>query len=120
MANIRADNVLPELIGPAAFARLCERYGGGDLQLPRSLDAPSARTLVDVLGEAGARALIDWGGGSRFYVPHGYRDRPEFRAAVVRELYAAGMTMPEIARSYRYSGRYTERQVTQILAMTEP
>lgn len=104
-------NLIEEVIGREAFELLCSWAGGSDLDIPRNIDLSSGQKLAQAIGAHAARALIAWGAGGRVYVPYLYVMELQRRQRDVRALRAQGLTFREIARTYRYTGRYTDRQL---------
>lgn len=110
-----AVNLIEEVIGREAFERLCAWVGGGDYSIPADPDSSQAKALGAQIGAVAAEALIAWGAGGRVYVPYLYAVELGRRRAEILSLRERGATIAEIARSYRYTGRYTERQIIALL-----
>lgn len=110
---------LEDAIGPAAFARLAQCFGGSDICLPITDAGRSYKKLVAVLGAGATRNLMLWGGGCRIYVPRTPSGEQRRRYEDICELRARGKTLTEIASEYTYTARYTERQIRAILATAE-
>jgi len=114
-----SDTDLEDAIGPAAFARLAQCFGGSDICLPSTDTSRSYKKLVAVLGEKTTRNLMLWGGGCRIYVPRSPSGEQRQRYEEICELRSRGKTLTEIASEYTYTARYTERQIRAILATAE-
>lgn len=106
---------LLRVLGAEALEALCERWGGADLTLPQRPEGTTFDALARALGQPAAAALVAWGGGCAIYVPQLDHARRERRRQEVQALRARGLTLAEIARTYRYEGRYTERQIRSLL-----
>lgn len=104
-------NLLLELLGEKDFVKLCEAFGGGDYNIPNK----PCSTLTDAIGETAAHKLIQWGSGSRVYVPSLHCNAISQRRQEIQALRDQGLTLREIAKQYRYVGSYTERQIWTIL-----
>jgi len=115
--NLIQDKIhgIEEVIGREAFEKLCGSYGGLDLHIPQTMDTQSAHYLADTIGLEATRALVAWGGSSRVYVPKLFDIELQKRRADIAELRSRGVTYAEIAKTYKYESRYTERQVYAIL-----
>ena len=118
--NLIQDKIhgIEDVIGREAFEILCRYYGGLDLHIPQTMDTQSAHYLADTIGMEATKALVAWGGSSRVYVPKLYDLELQKRREDMAELRSRGVTYAEIAKTYKYESRYTERQVYTIL--TEP
>lgn len=114
-----AVNLIEAAIGRDAFELLCAWVGGGDYSIPSSVDSPQAVELGQRIGPHSAAALIRWGAGGRIYVPYLHTVELRRRRADLIALRERGHTIAEIARAYRYTGRYTERSVIALLSITE-
>jgi hypothetical protein len=108
-------NIIEEAIGRDAYELLCAWAGGGDYCIPSQVESGQAAALAEHIGREAAHALIRWGAGGRVYVPNQHSHERQRRQADILARREAGATIPEIARSYRYSGRYTERQILALL-----
>ncbi len=106
---------IEEVIGREAFEILCGNYGGLDLHIPQSMDTQSAHYLSDTIGMEATQALIAWGASSRVYVPRLSAVERARRQADIRALRMSGWSVARIAREFRFTARYTERQVIKIL-----
>jgi hypothetical protein len=111
-----ATNEIERVIGNEAYLRLCAAVGGCDYQIPTVAFSELGDALVEMIGRVAAKQLIEWGSGSRIYVPYSRAREIDQRRLTLIEMRARGMSAAEIAREYRYEGRYTERQVYAILA----
>lgn len=90
---------------------LSRAFGGGDYNIPSNVTLE----LENAIGKQYAIRLVKWGGGSRIYVPAMALIEREIRRKEVKALREQGLTLREIAKQYRYIGRYTERQIWAIL-----
>ncbi|CAK0754037.1 putative Mor transcription activator domain-containing protein [Gammaproteobacteria bacterium] len=109
-------NEIERIIGQEAFEKLCAHYGGLDMCIPHSIDTQNGHYLTDIIGKEATEALINWGGSSRVYVPALHEAKLQKRREDILSLRERGKTIAEIAREYRFVGRYSERQVATILA----
>lgn len=107
---------ISEVIGPRAFAILTAAVGGCDYNIPSSLDTPEGVALCEMIGAEDAARFVAWGGGARVYLPYSRDAILMERAMTIVELAGRGVPIPEIARTFRYVGRYSERQIRMILA----
>ena len=115
--NLTQDTIhgIESVIGREAFETLCRQYGGLDLHIPQCMATQSAHYLADTIGLEATEALIAWGSSSRVYVPKLYDMELQKRREEIAELRSRGVTYAEIAKTYKYESRYTERQVYTIL-----
>jgi hypothetical protein len=112
-------NEIERVIGKPAYHRLGMAVGGCDYHIPSCSDCEIGAALIDTVGHEAAMRLIKWGGGSRVYIPYSRTGEVDQRRLTLREMRARGMTISEIARTFRFEGRYTERQIYALLAATE-
>ncbi len=112
-------NEIERVIGVTAYRRLGLAVGGCDYRIPSCSDCELGAALIDTVGHDSAMRLIKWGGGSRIYIPYSRTEEVDQRRLTLREMRARGMTVAEIAKTFRFEGRYTERQVYALLAATE-
>lgn len=118
MQRQASENMIDDILGRAAYLALCGWTGGVNYYVPSAPDSLQGRELAQAIGEAGARKLIDWAGGSVIYVPNRLAADLIVRQRDVFALRATGKTVQEIARAYRYEGRYTERQIWRFMALS--
>ena len=110
------ENLIERIIGREAYLTLCDWSGGISLYVPSSLDTASGQHLVEELGHDAAIRLIQWAGGSTIAVPSRNEQAIQRRRRELAVMRRRGMTVQEIARIYRYEGRYTERQIYRLLS----
>jgi hypothetical protein len=111
-----AENLLAEIVGAEAFAKLSAVYGGCDFIVPGGVSSERGKVLVELIGAEAAERLIFWGRSSRVYVAKSRVTVRQRRAAEVRELHRQGMTASEISRNYSFTSRYSERAVYKLLS----
>jgi len=112
-------NEIERVIGELAYRRLSESLGGCDYSIPSTMECDAAAALSQAVGHDAAVLLVKWGGGARIYIPYSRADDVFQRSLTIREMRNRGMSVQEIARTFRFEGRYTERQVYALLASTE-
>jgi hypothetical protein len=110
------ENLIERIIGREAYLALCDWSGGISLYVPSSLDTASGQHLCEEIGQEAADKLVQWAGGSTIAVPSRNDHAISRRRRELRTMRRRGMTVQEIARIYRYEGRYTERQIYRLLS----
>ena len=116
LAAMPSENILEQIVGPAAFSRLSEVFGGIDYIVPGSTGSERGMALVELVGIEAAERLIFWGRSSRVYVAKSRVTVRQRRAAEVRELHRQGMTASEISRNYTFVSRFSERAIYKLLS----
>jgi len=112
-------NEIERVIGAPAFRRLSEALGGCDYTVPSTIEGEAGAALLQAAGREAALLLIKWGGGARIYIPYSREMDVYQRKLTIREMRSRGLPVREIARQFRFEGRYTERQIYALLASTE-
>lgn len=112
----RPENLIEDIIGHDAYLDLCAWCGGTNYYVPSDSEDHNGLKLERAIGRPGARRLVDWAGGSIIYVPSRYVVELYRRRDEINVLRRRGKTVQEIAREYRYEGRYTERQIWRLLS----
>jgi hypothetical protein len=107
--------MLMEILSAEELAVLCEVYGGADLYVPADPEGAQGIALAERIGAVGAAKLIQWAQGSKLYIPKP-REPLERRREDIKRMRASGLTLMEISRSYRFTDRYSERQITRLLS----
>lgn len=110
-----SENLIEDVIGRDAYLDLCAWCGGTSYYVPSDSEDANGLRLEHAIGRPGARRLVEWAGGSVIYVPSRYAAEIARRRDEIAALRKRGKTVQEIAREYRYEGRYTERQIWAIL-----
>lgn len=62
---------LREVVGPEAYAKLQEAYGGGTLKPPKTTRSKEFRYLAQVVGNAVAETIIENFGATVIYIANG-------------------------------------------------
>lgn len=110
-----AENLIEEVIGRDAYMELCAWCGGTTFYVPSDPENAQGLELERAIGAVAARRLIRWAGSSLVYVPSRFTAELIKRRDEIMALRNTGKTVQEIARSYTYQGRYTERQLWRII-----
>lgn len=105
-----------DLIGAHAWDKLVAHYGGCELPIPASIASGSGQKLAAMIGERAAQALIDYAAGDTLYIAAGRERTNGARYAEIKAMRASGMSYAEIARTFEFTGRYSERNIRMILA----
>lgn len=116
MSRYPAHNLVRETIGETAWPRLVAWCGGTEYDVPERLDTPSGVELASRIGAEAARKLIRWAKGSRIYVAAGHAETLLSRYRDIQRLHEEGQSVREIAMSYDYHGKYTERTIRSVLS----
>jgi Mor family transcriptional regulator len=111
-----SNNHIEQVLGKAAFNRLVAHVGGIEYWVPKAEDTERALELIDWIGREAAIALIAYAGGARVYVYADHQQVLRARYNEIMRLIENGMTPPEVALTYTFTGRYTERQIRKIIA----
>lgn len=109
------ENLIEDIIGHDAYIDLCAWCGGVNYYVPSDAENKQGLELERAIGHAAARRLVDWAGGSVIYVPSRFAAELLKRRDEIMALRNRGKTVQEIARSYSYEGRYTERQLWRMI-----
>ena len=112
---MRTQNGIEKVIGRDAYLALQGAMGGCDCFIPATLGNRSAQILIDAVGLEATEALIAWGGPCRVFVPRDAKAERARRIADLQALRRKGLTIEQIAVTYRYTGRLSERAVYNIL-----
>lgn len=110
------SNLLEQTLGQEPFAQLVAHAGGTDYEVPERLDCPRGQELAEWIGDTAAAKLIDYAGGDTVYVKACHNDALRARYVDILRLRRKGLTPAQIARSYTFQARYTERQIWAIVA----
>ena len=106
-----------DLIGAHAWNTLVAHYGGCELPVPGRIDSGSGQRLAEKVGPHAAQALISYAGGDTLYIAAGWGRILAARYAQIRALRdERGLSYAEIARTFEYTGRYSERNIRMILS----
>lgn len=100
---------IAEIVGSEAALALAMSLGGRDIRIPkRQATLREGHFLVDAIGMAAARELVEFYGGAALYIP-------EARRELAASLLNAGMTVADVSarigrtpasvRRYRRQGR---------------
>lgn len=109
------ENLIEETIGHDAYIDLCAWCGGVNYYVPSDIEDRNGLELENAIGKPAARRLIEWAGGSVVYVPSRFNAELLKRRDEINALRKCGKTVQEIARTYEYHGRYTERQIWRMI-----
>lgn len=115
MTEEEHENLIERIIGREAYLALCAWSGGISLYVPSTVETASGKHIAEEIGIEAAEKLIQWAGGSTIAVPSRNARTIEKRQREIKTMRRRGMTVQEIARIYRYEGRYTERQIYRLL-----
>jgi DNA-binding NarL/FixJ family response regulator len=108
--------ILEFAIGADAADLLSGAFGGADLRVPATCDGECFARIARVIGETAAAKLVRIAAGDLLYVPRNHQQQNRERNGEIARMLAEGKTPAEIAHSYRYVGRVTERHVYRILS----
>jgi hypothetical protein len=112
---MKPDNLLLEILTTDELDTLCSVFGGCDLYIPSDPGGAQEMVMADRIGAGVAAKLIQWARGSKLYIP--MPEEPlERRRDDIKRMRASGMTVAEISRSYRFSARYSERQIIRLIS----
>ena len=115
MTEEEHENLIERIIGREAYLALCEWTGGISLYVPACIESDGGQDIVREIGRDAAEKLTEWAGGTSIAVPSRNDAAIERRRREIRTMRRRGMTVQEIARIYRYEGKYTERQIYNLL-----
>lgn len=107
---------IEQILGKAAFNRLVAHVGGTEYWVPKEDDTERAKELIAWIGRDPAKALIAYAGGGRVYIYAIHHEVLRARYNEIMRLIEDGLTPAEVALSYTFTGRYTERQIRKIIA----
>jgi hypothetical protein len=106
---------LSRLLGQDALNVLMAEVGGTDWDVPAHSATKRGQALCELLGDGPATRLMAECGGCRVYVGYDYDRVLRTRQAEMLAMREGGKSIDEIAREYRYTGRYTSRNVREVL-----
>lgn len=112
-------NLIEECIGYEAMSSLAGWTGGIELYIPSASAGDQYAALVARIGATAAGKLVAWAGGSRIYIPMLFQVELMRRRDEVIEMRGRGKTLHEISREYRYTGRYSQRNIQRLLEMRD-
>lgn len=113
--QLTPENLIEDTIGSEAYQDLCAWCGGTNYYVPSDPENAQGIELERAIGGVPARRLIRWAGGSVIYVPSRFIADLIRRRDEIMAMRSKGKTVQEIARSYTYVGRYTERQLWRMI-----
>lgn len=117
MIKKEPENLIEDTIGTAAYLALCDWTGGVNYYVPSSPDCEQAQKLAQAIGDAPMRLLVQWAMGSVIYVPNRSAAELLKRQREILCMRSTGKTVQEIARTYKYNSRYTERQIWRMMTL---
>ena len=107
---------LVNIIDSESMTALAAEYGGIEYKVPTNIASQRGLELVTLIGAQAAQQLIDYAGGTEFYISRDNDKTLQARYQEIRAMHQRGYTPQEIAKGYTYQARYTERQIRSILA----
>lgn len=110
-----AGKYLEHLIGAEKLAILAEEFGGDELKIPSTREAPSFKALVELVGVDAAEVLYVEYRGDKVYVPINCAHEYDKRYMEIRDLFLRGHSIAEIARTYTYQARLSVRHIQKII-----
>jgi len=89
-------------------------FGGLDIHIPKFADGKMYERLVTIMGPDIAAELVRIFGGERLYIAKDAKEAKQIHRRVIAEYRAAGKTWQEIASSYTFINRFSERWVRKL------
>lgn len=108
--------VLLYAVGEEAADQLATALGGSDYRVPCGTEGAGYERLARIVGFAAAERLVRAAAGDVLYIPRNQMRLCGERNAEIARLLADGMTPAQVAQTYRYEGRVSERHVYRILS----
>ena len=89
-------------------------FGGLDIHIPKFAEGKMYERLVIIMGADIAAELVRIFGGESLYVAKDAKEAKQIHRRVIAQERAAGKTWQEIASSYTFINRFSERWVRKL------
>jgi len=106
--------LLTDYIGQEAALKAARILGGSTFRVPARARGKSWLLLAEALGETAARAMVENYSGEQVYIARNAREEQRLNHAEVIRRLEAGETVAEVARSFNYQARYSDRWIRKI------
>ena len=100
--------------------RMVTHYGGLDVHIPKAEQGNNYDHLVRIMGADIAAELVRVFGGERLYIAKNAKEAKQMHRRIIAERRAAGETWQQIASTYTFKTRFSERWVRKLGASDQP
>jgi len=101
-------------IGDGPAMRLVTHFGGLDIHIPKRARGRLYDDLLRIMGEGTTDELVRIFGGERLYITKDAKAAKAVHQKIIAEKRAAGESWQQVAKSYTFTSRFSERWVRKL------